>query len=85
MTTSIKAAAILLAGAMTGFAQEPVRYVQPFVRAGGEGIVNAKPDQATVNIGVTTQATTAGAAASQNATQVAAVIERLKKEFPDLF
>ncbi len=52
----------------------------PFVRATGNATVDAKPDQATVNIGVTTQATTAGAAAGQNATQTAAVLDKIKSE-----
>ena len=52
----------------------------PFVRASGEGVVTAKPDEATINIGVVTQAATADAAASQNANQTTAVMERLKKE-----
>src|ERR1019366_2461965 len=52
----------------------------PFVRASGEGVIDAKPDQAIVNIGVLTQAATAAAAASQNATQVTAVLDKIKSE-----
>ena len=47
------------------------------VRAGGEGVVYAKPDQAKIDIGVVTQAATAQAAGSQNAAQTQAVLDRL--------
>jgi uncharacterized protein YggE len=67
-------------GLATLAAQEPVRVFGPFVRATGESTINAKPDQAVISIGVVTQAPTAGAAASQNAAQVSAVIDRIKKE-----
>lgn len=52
----------------------------PFVRASGNANAEAKPDQATVSIGVTTQAPTAAAAASQNATQTTAVLDKIKSE-----
>lgn len=51
----------------------------PFVRASGEGAVTAKPDEATINIGVITEAATAESAAAQNATQTTTLVDRLKK------
>lgn len=74
---------ILLAGAVAAVAQEtpaPSRIAPPYVRGSGESVIEAKPDRATINIGVVTQAATAAAAASQNANQTTAVIERIKKE-----
>jgi uncharacterized protein YggE len=49
----------------------------PFVIASGEATITAQPDQARINIGVVTQAQTAQAAGSQNATQVQAVLAAL--------
>jgi uncharacterized protein YggE len=48
------------------------------VRASGEAVVSVKPDQAKIDIGVVTQAPTAQAAASQNAAQTQAVLEKLR-------
>lgn len=50
----------------------------PCLRAGGEGIVHVKPDQAKIDIGVVTQAPTAQTAASQNAAQLEAVLGKLR-------
>ena len=50
----------------------------PFVRAGGDAVVSVKPDQARIDIGVLTQASTAQAAASQNAAQLQAVLDKLR-------
>ncbi|MGO9262759.1 MAG: SIMPL domain-containing protein [Bryobacteraceae bacterium] len=47
------------------------------VRAAGDGVVYAKPDQAKIDIGVVTQAATAQAAGAQNAARTQAVLERL--------
>ena len=47
------------------------------VRAAGDGVVYAKPDQAKIDIGVVTQAATAQAAGAQNAAQTQAVLDRL--------
>lgn len=52
----------------------------PFVRASGDAVVEVKPDQAIINIGVVTQAPTAAAAASQNAAQTQAVLDKIKGE-----
>ncbi len=49
------------------------------VRSSAEAVVQAKPDQAQIEIGVTTQAATAQAAAAQNATQLDAVLAQLRK------
>lgn len=67
--------------ALLAAAQEPPHTGSaPFVRATGEGVVDVKPDQATISIGVVTQASTAAAAGSQNASQVATVLDRVKAE-----
>lgn len=44
----------------------------------GEGRIEAAPDMATISLGVTTEAATAGAAMAANSDGVRAVIERLK-------
>ena len=48
------------------------------VRATGEAVVVVKPDQAKIAIGVITQAPTAQAAASQNASQTKTVLDKLR-------
>ena len=50
-----------------------------FVQATGESTVSAKPDQALIDVGVTTQGATAVAAAAQNAKQTDAVLADLHK------
>jgi uncharacterized protein YggE len=50
----------------------------PSVRASAEAVVYAKPDRARIDIGVATQATTAQAAATQNAAKAQTVIEKLR-------
>lgn len=49
----------------------------PSVQATGEAVIQTKPDQAKLNIGVVTQAPTAQAAAAQNATQLQATLDKL--------
>jgi uncharacterized protein YggE len=61
-------------------AQNAAKPAIPTVRARGEAIVQAKPDQARIDIGVVTQAQTADGAAGQNAKQTSEVIAALKKE-----
>jgi uncharacterized protein YggE len=51
----------------------------PTVRATGEAVVQAKPDQAKIDIGVVSQATTAQAAAAQNAKALEGVLAALRK------
>lgn len=65
---------------MTLNAQEPMRPEQPRVVAHGEGVVTVRPDQVRIQIGVTTQASTAQEAGTQNAKQSAAVIAELKQQ-----
>jgi len=48
------------------------------VKATGNGVVQVAPDQAKIDIGVVTQAPTAQAAASQNAVQLQAAMDKLK-------
>ncbi len=50
-----------------------------FIRASGEATVRAKPDRAQISIGVVTQAPTAQAASTQNATQTSAVLDAVKR------
>jgi uncharacterized protein YggE len=50
----------------------------PAIRASGEGVVYARPDQAKIDIGVVTQASTAEAAGSQNAAQLQGVMTKLR-------
>ncbi|HWP44171.1 MAG TPA: SIMPL domain-containing protein [Blastocatellia bacterium] len=52
---------------------------RPVIRVMGEATVSARPDQATVHVGVVTQASTAQEAASQNAQKLDAVIQALRK------
>jgi hypothetical protein len=58
-------------------AQMPLR--RPLVRASGEATVSARPDQVSVNASVITQAMTAQEAATQNASQTAALLAGLTK------
>jgi len=51
---------------------------QASVRAGGDGVVYANPDEAKIDIGVVTQAATAQAAGAQNAAQTQAVLNKLR-------
>jgi uncharacterized protein len=50
-----------------------------YVQATGEATVSAKPDQATIDIGVVTQGATAASVAAQNAAQTDAVLADLRK------
>ena len=59
-------------------AQPPVAQPRPFVLAQGEATVSVQPDEARVQFSVVTTATTAQAAASQNADQVTAVLAALR-------
>lgn len=66
---------VLAHAAMAQMSQTPA---QPLIRATGSGVIQVKPDQARVDIGVVTQAKTAQDAASQNATQLTAALAKLK-------
>lgn len=61
-------------------AQEPAeRLAPPSIRVSGEATVTAQPDQAQIDIGVTTQAQTAKAAADNNAQQLETVLAQLRQ------
>jgi uncharacterized protein len=61
-------------------AQDPIdKTPRPTIRVSGEATVTAKPDQAEINIGVVTQASTGQAAATQNAQKQDAVLSELRK------
>jgi uncharacterized protein len=60
-------------------AQDTNRTERPAVRATGEAVIQARPDQARIDIGVVSQAATAQAASAQNAKQVEAVLASLRK------
>jgi uncharacterized protein YggE len=75
-----KAVWMVLAGAALLSAQEHGHHVDPpNVRATGEAVIQAKPDQARIDFGVTSQAATAQAAGAQNAKQLEAVLAALRK------
>jgi uncharacterized protein YggE len=84
--TSLKRLAASLAFAALGVpipaavaqdaADKPVR---PTIRVSGESTVQAKPDQAEIEIGVVTQAPTGQAAATQNAQKQDAVLAEMRK------
>lgn len=68
---------LLSAGAA---AQEPVeRLTPPSIRVSGEATVTAQPDQARIDIGVTTQAQTAQTAAANNAQRLETVLAELRR------
>jgi len=71
---------LLLLCAAASSAQE--RQVVPLVRVHGEATVSVAPDQAQFDIGVVTQASTAKAAANQNATQSDILVNQLTAGFP---
>jgi len=65
--------ALVFASAPLGAQTNPAGSIQ----ASGNATISVQPDQATLTAGVVTQATTAQDAASQNATQTAAMIKAL--------
>jgi len=69
--------ALLYAGAA---AQEPAeRMTPPSIRVSGDATVIVQPDQARIDIGVTTQAQTAQAAAADNAHRLETVLAELRR------
>jgi uncharacterized protein len=74
---------ILVAAAIAGIAQPQLgRSATPSVTritVTGNGTVNATPDRASFDFGVTTQASTAKGALSKNAEQARAIVDALKK------
>jgi uncharacterized protein YggE len=66
--------------ALQAAAQERPEFAnRPNIRATGDAVVQAKPDLARIDFGVTSQAATAQAAAAQNAKQLDAVLAALRK------
>ena len=73
---------LLLFLPFAGLAQDrALQPKRPFIRATGEATVAAKPDQVKVDIGVTSQAETAQAAASENARHTDAVMQQIRQAF----
>lgn len=73
---------VLIAALQTALpAQERFEAAQT-VSAQGDAVINVRPDQARIQIGVVTQATNAQAAGAQNAKQTSDVLAELKKLLP---
>jgi uncharacterized protein YggE len=75
MKRQFRTAVLALIPFCAGAQPEPRR--PSTVQATGEAVIQTKPDQAKMNIGVVTQAPTAQAAAAQNATQLQATLDKL--------
>jgi hypothetical protein len=81
MKTLLLLAVLTLLGAGAA-AQEPAeRLTPPSIRVSGEATVTAQPDQARIDIGVTTQAQTAQDAATKNAQRLETVLAELRRAF----
>jgi uncharacterized protein len=83
-TILLLAAVLLVAAAIAGVAQPQFgRSATPsngtVITVTGNGTVDATPDRASFNFGVTTQGSTAADALSRNASQARAIIDALKK------
>jgi uncharacterized protein len=83
-TILIVAAVVLVAAAIAGVAQPHLgRSATPAtgstITVTGNGTVNATPDQASFDFGVTTNGATAAQALSSNSSQASAIIDALKK------
>jgi uncharacterized protein len=83
-TILVLAAVLLVAAAIAGVAQPQFgRGATPsngtVITVTGNGTVDATPDRASFNFGVTTQGSTAADALSRNASQARAIIDALKK------
>jgi uncharacterized protein len=71
--------ALALVAAATLAAQEaPNKTPLPSIETTGEATVSAKPDRATLEIGVVTEGATAEAAGTENANQLSAVLKQLR-------
>jgi uncharacterized protein YggE len=72
--------AVLMAIDTLVFAQGAAeKTARPVIRVTGEATVTARPDQATLHIGVVTQAASAQTAAAQNAQKLDATLQELRK------
>jgi uncharacterized protein YggE len=83
-TTLILAGVLLLAAAIAGVAQPRLgRSATPAtsteITVTGDGTVNATPDRASFDFGVTTNGSTAAEALSRNASEARAIVDALKK------
>jgi uncharacterized protein YggE len=74
----VKPLLLLLLPAVLFAQQETGRLPQHVIRATGEATVNAKPDQARISIGVTTQSQVAQDAVTKNAEKSTAIMSALK-------
>jgi uncharacterized protein len=83
-TILLLAGVLLVAAAIAGVAQPRLgRSATPVsdteITVTGDGTVDATPDQASFNFGVTTQGSTAAEAMNRNASEARAIIDALKK------
>lgn len=69
----------VLAGSILNLHAQAINARMPYLRATGEGSASAKPDQARLTLGVTTQGLTAADASQKNADLSAKVQAELKK------
>jgi uncharacterized protein len=72
-------AAALLLSAVAAVAQEATEKLPPTIRVTGEAVVNVKPDQAQLDLGVVTQAQTGRTAAEMNARRLDATLAELRR------
>lgn len=75
---------LVLVICVVGTRAQDIRSVSgtPCVRVHGQSTVSMQPDEAEMDIGVITQATTANAASAQNTAQASAVIQQLRMLLP---
>jgi uncharacterized protein len=71
---------LLGAGSTTAWAQEPIASPPGTIRVVGEATVSAKPDLAEIDVGVVSEASTADAAAAENAKKMEGLIAALRKQ-----
>ncbi len=79
----IAALACRLAPASTWQGTATTSSARTTIRATGEAVIPARPDQAQLSLGVVTQAATAQVAVAQNARQLEDVLARLRKHLGD--
>lgn len=73
-------AAFMMCGTVAGWAQEaPASGQRSILRVSGESKIDAKPEQARIEVGVVTEAETADQAASENADKLTEVLDRLRE------
>ena len=84
-TILLLAGVLLVAAAIAGVAQPHLgRSATPstgtLITVTGNGTVDATPDQASFNFGVTTNGTTAGEALSRNSAEASRIIDALRRD-----